>query len=96
MAASRGVEFGHDQAGDLVAAGLDGDGKGSADATNAAVEREFADEKAVGNFFLVQATVGAENAQGHGQIEAGAFLADVGGGEIDGDVGGRNVVAAVL
>ena len=57
---------------------------------------KFADKKRVGNLFLVQAAVGAQDAERHGQVEAGAFLADVGGRQVDGDVGGRNVVAAVL
>ncbi len=80
----------------FLAAGFDGDGKSAADAANAAVEREFADEEAVGHFFLGEAAVGSDDAEGHGQIESGAFFLDVGGGEVDGDVGGRNVVAAVL
>ena len=96
MAASRAFSFGHDQAGDLLAAGFDGDGQRAAHTANAAIEREFADEQAVGNFLLVQPSVGAQDSQGHGQVESLNLPSDVGGRQVDGDVGGRNVVAAVL
>lgn len=43
-----------------------------------------------------QGTVCAENADGDRQIEAGALFTDVSGGEIDGDVRGRDQVAGVL
>ena len=91
-----GVGFGNDHAGDLSSAGFDGDGQGSANAANTAVEGEFSDEEAVGHFFFGEAAVGSDDAEGHGQVESGAFFLDVGGGEVDGDVGGGNVVAAVL
>ena len=78
------------------AAGLDGDRQGATHAAHAAVEREFSDEQAVRHFLLGEAAVGSDDAEGHGQVESGAFLLDVGGGEIDGDVRGRDVVAAVL
>ena len=42
-----------------------------------------------------EGAVGAEDADGDGEIEAGAFLLDVGGGEVDGDAGGRKVEAGV-
>ena len=45
---------------------------------------------------MVETAVSAENAERHRQIEAGAFLPDVGRREVNGDVGGRNVVAAIL
>jgi hypothetical protein len=59
-------------------------------------EREFAYEERVGDFLFIEATVGTENSEGHGQIEAGALFANVGGREINGDVGGRNIAAAVF
>ena len=45
---------------------------------------------------VVQAAVSAEDAERHRQVEARAFLANVGGSQVDGDGGGGNVVAAVL
>src|SRR6185437_3763447 len=39
---------------------------------------------------------GAENAHGHRQVEAGAFFLQVGGSKIDDNLGGRNIVAAIL
>ena len=43
----------------------------------------------------LERAVSAEDADGHGQVEAGAFFLDVGGSEVDGDVGGREVEAGV-
>ncbi len=38
----------------------------------------------------------AEDAERHGQVEAGPLLANVGRRQVDGDLGGWNIVAAVL
>ncbi len=46
--------------------------------------------------FLVKSPIRADDAECHGQVESGTFFLDVGGREIDGDVRGGNVVAAVL
>src|ERR1700752_3219542 len=40
--------------------------------------------------------MGAENADGHGEIEARAFLLNVCGSEVDGDVRGRDVEAGIF
>src|SRR5579863_4912297 len=91
-----GVGFGNDHAGDFASPGFEGDGEGAADAANASVQREFTDKKAVGDFFLGQAAVGTDDAEGHGQVESGTFFLDVSGGEIDGDLRGWDVVAAIF
>ena len=91
-----GVGFGNDHAGDFLSASFDGDGESATNAAHAAVERKFSDEKAVGHFFFGEAAVGSDDAKSHGQVESGAFFLDVGGSEVDGDVRGRDVVAAVL
>ena len=44
----------------------------------------------------LQRAIGAQDADGDGQIEARAFFLEVGGREVDGDVRGRNEVAGVL
>jgi len=54
----------------------------AADAAHAAIEREFADEEAVVDFLSSEAAVGADDAEGHGKIEAGAFLLYVGGARL--------------
>ena len=41
-------------------------------------EGEFADKQRVGHLLLPQTAVGAEDAQRHGQVEAGPFFANVG------------------
>src|SRR5450432_1678407 len=91
-----GVSFGDDHARDFAAAGFKGDGEGSADAANSAVEREFAYKKTVGNVLFRQAAVGSDDSQGHGEVESRAFFLYVGGGEVDGYLRWRDVVAAVL
>jgi hypothetical protein len=46
--------------------------------------------------FAEETSLAACEAQRHGQIECGAFLADIGGGEIDGDrMPGRKIEAAI-
>ena len=82
--------------GDFFPSRLDGNGKRTANSANSAVEREFTHEKAVGNFLLIQAAVGSQNPQGHGQVEARSFLSYVGWRQVDGDVRGWNIEAAVL
>ncbi len=71
-------------------------GKRATNAANASVEREFSDEQAVGNFLLGEPAIGSDDAERHGQVESRAFFLYVGGREIDGDLRGRNVVAAIL
>ena len=62
----------------------------------AAVERELAHEEAVADLFSGQTAVRSDDAESHGQIESGAFFLDVGRSQVDGDVGGRDVVSAVF
>jgi hypothetical protein len=84
-----GVQFGDDKAGDFSGTGLDGDGERAADGANASVQRKLADEKAIGNLLLIQSAIGTEDAESHRKVEAGAFFADVGGGEVNGYVSER-------
>ena len=91
-----GVGFGDDQLGDLAGAGFEGDGERAANAAHAAVERQLADEQAIFDVLLREAAVGAYDAERHGQVESRAFFLYIGGSEVDGDVRGRNVVAAVF
>jgi hypothetical protein len=48
------------------------------------------------NLADLESSVGAKDAKGDGKVEPGAFLLDVGGSEVDGDVRWRNQVAGVL
>ncbi len=91
-----GIDFGNNQPRNFFAARLNSDGQRTANAANAAVKREFADKKVFREILLRQATVGAHDAQCHRQIKAGALFLDVGRREIDGDLGERDVVTAVL
>ena len=80
-----GVGGGDDEVRDAGGAGGDGDGQHPWTARSAAVEAEFADEEEVETSLMAQAAVRAEEADGDGQVEAGAFLLEVGGCEVDGD-----------
>ena len=45
---------------------------------------------------MAERAVGSEDADGDGEVEAGAFFLEVGGREVDGDAGGGKVEAGVL
>ena len=89
------VGGGDDEVPDAGGAGGDGDGQHALHGAEGAVEAEFADEDEVGDVLDGEAAVGAEDADGDGEVEAGAFFFEVGGGEVDGDAGGWEVEAGV-
>src|SRR5712692_11992187 len=91
-----GVQFRHNHAGDLLAPRLDGNGQCPSDDAHAAVQRQFSNEEAVGNLLFVQSPVGTQDSERHGQVEARALLANVCRSEVNGDLSGRDVVAAVF
>jgi hypothetical protein len=91
-----GVRSGDNHAGDLPSPGFDGDVESTANTAQTAVEREFSEEKAVEDFLLGEAAVGSDQAEGQRRIESGTFRIDVGGGQVDGDLRGRDVGAAVV
>jgi hypothetical protein len=90
-----GVGFGDDEVFDAALAGGDGDGQHAGNGAEGAVEAELADEEEVGEVAELERAVSAENADRHGEVEAGAFFFNVGGGEVDGDVGGGELEAGV-
>jgi hypothetical protein len=61
-----------------------------------AVETQLAADQAAGERLLRDLLVGREHRQGDGEVEVVAFLAQVGGSEIDDDGLGFQVEAAVL
>ena len=78
-----GVFGGNDQIGDALFARADRDGERAAHRADGAIEGKLADEDVL--IEGLHGAHGAQDAHGHGQIEAGAFLAHVGRGEVDGD-----------
>ena len=71
-------------------------GQRAAHRTHAAIEREFAEKHVRIENFAEEASLAAGESQRHGQIECGAFLADVGGREIDRDrVPRRKIESAI-
>ena len=90
------VGGGKDEVGNVFLAREDGDGQHAGDGAHAAVESQFADEQEAIDVVDAQRAVSAEDSDGDGKVESGAFLFEVGGSEIDGDEGGRNGVAGVL
>jgi hypothetical protein len=79
----RRILGGQDQIRDSHVARADGYGKGSADRTHCAIKRQFADQdmmlEGLDNAHC------AENSEGHRQVEPRALLANIGGGQIDGE-----------
>jgi len=80
-----GVGFGNGQRLETDFARGEGGGEGAANGANAAVERKLAEKHALVEHFAEEVAHAADQAESHGEIEGGAFFADVGGGEIDGD-----------
>src|SRR5207248_6300537 len=91
-----GVKLGNDKTGNFPAASGDSNGQGAAHAADSTIQGQLTDEDIIRNFFPGQAAISAENAEGHWKIETGAFFFYVGGSKIDDDVGGRDIVSAVL
>jgi hypothetical protein len=90
-----GVGFGDDEVFNAALAGGDGDGEHAGNGAEGAIEAQLADEKEVAEVVELECSIGAEDADGHGKVEAGALFFDVSGGEVDGDVGGGEVEAGV-
>jgi len=73
-----------------------GDGEAAADGADGSVQAELAADEPAVERFLGELVVGHQHRQGNGEIEVVAFLAQVGGSEIDDDGLGIQVEAAVL
>src|ERR1035437_743555 len=78
-----GVFGGNDQVGDALLASADCDGQRTAHGADGAIEGELADEDVP--IQRLNRAHGAQDANGNGEIEAGAFLPNVGRGQVDGD-----------
>src|SRR5271165_1870835 len=70
-----------------------GDGEDATNGPQAAIERQFADEKI--GFGIANRAHGAKDGGGHGEVEAGALFANVGRGEVDRDGASRIPKAGV-
>ncbi len=91
-----GILPGEDHPPDAEGLCPEGRGKGAVDPLHAAVQREFAQEEVIGERRGGQQLLGGQDRDGDGQVEGGALLFDVGGGEIDGDMMAGEGVAGVL
>ena len=80
-----GVGFGDYEALQAHLAGLDGHGEDSADAEDVAAQGQLADGHDALHGVGGDDACGREDAQQHGEVVAGAPLADGGGGEVDDD-----------
>lgn len=78
-----GVVGGEDDAFEVLLFGEQGEGEGAFDFSDAAVEGEFAGDEEVLVAVGLDEVGAAEDADGHGEVEAGGVLFDVGGGEVD-------------
>jgi hypothetical protein len=89
-----GIFGGHDQVADSLVARADGNRERTADRADGAIERQFPDHQmAVESGDLPH---GAQDAEGHGQVKTGAFLADIGGRQVDGELAVRVAVTGII
>ncbi len=90
-----GVVPGDDQ-GQAGLAGGQGHGEDAPGGLEAAVQGEFSEDEVLLQAFLGDDLLGRQDAQGHGQVEAGALFAHVGRGQVDGDAVAGKSVAGVF
>jgi hypothetical protein len=69
-----GVGLGDDHAGDLGSAGFDGDGEGSRTPRTVPSSESSPTNRQPGVFFFRETALGADDAQGQGEVESGTFL----------------------
>jgi hypothetical protein len=75
--------------------GSEGYGQGSLDGADGSGQGQLTDEEVVVEQAGEHLVGGTKHAYGDGQVEARAFLADVGGGEVDGDAAIGVAIAGV-
>ena len=91
-----GVSFGDGERFDANFAGGESGGESAANGAYAAVKGKLAEKHALIEHFAEEVAHAADQAETHGEIEGGAFFANVGGSEIDGDaLAVRKLEAAV-
>lgn len=76
--------FGHRHGLQPLIASRDGGGKRAAHRTDATIERQFAQKHHLVENFAKELPLTTHHAQSHGQVAAGAFLAEIGGRQING------------
>ncbi len=90
------VGVGDDEAPKAQALDEDGDGEDAGHGLEPPVQGQFADEQIIAQSLGGEDPLLGQESQGDGQVEGRALLLPVGRGEVDGDLAGRDVVAAVL
>ena len=91
-----GVGGGEEDLADSQALAEVRDRQAAADRADGSIQAQLAAEEPAGEGFFRDLAVRGEEGEGDRQVEVVAFLAEVGGGEVDDDRLGREVVAAVL
>ena len=79
-----GIIEGNQQIRDALAAGADGDGERAAHRPQSAIKRQFAHQHMLVRYVAADGSHRTQDAERHGQIETRAFLADVGGRQVNG------------
>ena len=90
------VDVRDDEALESQAFDQDGDREDAGHRLEPSVQGQLADEKIIAQPLGREDPLLGQEAQGDGKVEGGALLLPVGRGEVDGDLPGRDVVAAVL
>ncbi len=90
-----GAVRGHEQGAEALASGVQGDRQHAAHRAHASVERQLPDHQAALEPLRLDDLGGTEDPDRHRQVEGRAFLAQVGGGEVDRDSIDRELEAGV-
>ena len=91
-----GVLHWHNQSLEVLCPGSNGNRQCSLDGLQRAVQTQLAYQHKFLEVRVGDVLVGSQDADGKGQVETAAFLAEVGRSKIDGDVGDRKLETAVL
>src|SRR5215472_8450996 len=89
------IDLGDDQVGNFFRSGSNRDRQSAAHSSHSAIQRELSHHDVLRKFFSRQPAVSAQNSHGHGEIETRPFFLDVGGRQVDGDLGLRDLKTAV-
>jgi hypothetical protein len=87
---------GQDERAEAGVATIEGEGEGTADRAQLAIEPQFTDQADPIQLFQWNDPLPREDAEGDREIESATDFAHISRGEVDGDLPGRNTVAGVL
>ena len=91
-----GVLLGHDKSLEVLSPCPDGNGQGSLDGLQGAVQAQLSNHHVFGKKVTAHVVVGTQQADGQRQVETAAFLSEVGGSHVDRHFRHGKMEAAIL